>query len=650
MAIRILRTTLLLALGCGTVLPGQLLAQGEGPGTVGTLAGPGRPDGTVQPIDLDVYIEGPNGAPFEGASMVTITRLNGQFYSQATAKAGYLKLSGVPQTEYNVQVVAPGFAEVTKHIDAHVPGTTLVKVTLQLQSAAEGEEAIPVTELATLSPKAQQEIGKAFEELGSKLTLTAEGAARVQNHLEAAYRLAPTNAEVQYLYGVYWLQMYKRTQAKSAWTKAIELSPKHYRAMISLSQALLDEGKADEALGYLERAIQVEPSSWRAYALSADAYFRKGNTDEAVKAAESALELGHGQAAIVQRYLAAVLAKRGEKDKAVSVLQAYVRDHRADAAAKKQLEKLQSPALQGAKSTADATSEELMQPGTMEVATTLPLPADWLPEDTDKRVPAVEPGAACALDDVVKRAGQRIQEFIVNVDRFVATESWNHETINKWGLESASEKRRYDHLVSIKELKPGLFDVQEYRKAGGPSSDFPDGVESKGLPALVLIFHPNIVGNFDLSCEGLARKNGVPAWQVHFRQRADRPNNLRAYKVGINGSSYPVSVKGRAWIAADSYQIVSLETDLVSPIPEIRLAAEHTFIEYGPVSFRERKVDMWLPQSAEVYCDWRGRRFHRRHSFSKYLLFSVDDKQTISAPKAAAEIPPKSSEPVSPNP
>jgi hypothetical protein len=121
--------------------------------------------------------------------------------------------------------------------------------------------------------------------------------------------------------------------------------------------------------------------------------------------------------------------------------------------------------------------------------------------------------------------------------------------------------------------------------------------------------------------------------------------------VGINGSSYAVSVKGRAWIAADSYQIVSLETDLVSPIPEIRLAAEHTFIEYGPVSFRDRKVEMWLPQSAEVYCDWRGRRFHRRHSFSKYLLFSVDDKQTISAPKAAAEIPPKSSsEPVGPNP
>jgi hypothetical protein len=46
---------------------------------------------------------------------------------------------------------------------------------------------------------------------------------------------------------------------------------------------------------------------------------------------------------------------------------------------------------------------------------------------------------------------------------------------------------------------------------------------------------------------------------------------------------------------------------------------------------------MWLPQTAEVFSDWRGRRFHRRHSFSKYMLFSVDEKQTISAPKASAE-------------
>jgi hypothetical protein len=45
---------------------------------------------------------------------------------------------------------------------------------------------------------------------------------------------------------------------------------------------------------------------------------------------------------------------------------------------------------------------------------------------------------------------------------------------------------------------------------------------------------------------------------------------------------------------------------------------------------------MWLPMSADVYYDWRGRRIHRRHSFSNYVLFGVEEKQKISAPKEAA--------------
>jgi hypothetical protein len=112
---------------------------------------------------------------------------------------------------------------------------------------------------------------------------------------------------------------------------------------------------------------------------------------------------------------------------------------------------------------------------------------------------------------------------------------------------------------------------------------------------------------------------------------------MREYRLGENGPSYPVALRGRAWIAADSYQIVRLETDLVAPVPEIRLFADHTLVEYGPVRFRDRNVELWLPLNAEVYSDWRGRRMHRRHSFSNYLLFSVDEKQHIAPPKEAKE-------------
>lgn len=60
---------------------------------------------------------------------------------------------------------------------------------------------------------------------------------------------------------------------------------------------------------------------------------------------------------------------------------------------------------------------------------------------------------------------------------------------------------------------------------------------------------------------------------------------------------------------------------------------DHTAIEYGPVRFTSHNVEMWLPQSAELYSDLKGKRFHQRMNFSDYLLFAVDESQKISVPK-----------------
>ena len=116
------------------------------------------------------------------------------------------------------------------------------------------------------------------------------------------------------------------------------------------------------------------------------------------------------------------------------------------------------------------------------------------------------------------------------------------------------------------------------------------------------------------------------------RTKSRRLTLDRSFRAGLN-RSYPVDLKGRAWIVADSHQIIGLETDLIEAIPDVRLTAEHTAIHYGPVRFSSRGLDMWLPQKAEVYMELRGKRLHRRISFSNYLLFAVDDKQQIAAPK-----------------
>jgi hypothetical protein len=262
-----------------------------------------------------------------------------------------------------------------------------------------------------------------------------------------------------------------------------------------------------------------------------------------------------------------------------------------------------------------------------------PRDSRWVPPGVDENIPPVEADSPCDLEDVLQKAGRRIQEFVANVERFTATESLLHESINKSGDVSGREKRKYDYLVSIDEIQPGILDVEEYQSSGSTPVDSPGGIITKGLPALVLIFHPYYSESFSMNCEGLATLNGKPAWQVYFRQRADKPNRIRSYRIGLNGRSHPVALKGRAWFVADSYQIVGLQADLIATLPDIKLTVDHTAIEYGPVHFSTRDVDMWLPQTAEVYSDWRGKRIHQRMSFSNYLLFAVDDKEKISSPK-----------------
>jgi len=153
------------------------------------------------------------------------------------------------------------------------------------------------------------------------------------------------------------------------------------------------------------------------------------------------------------------------------------------------------------------------------------------------------------------------------------------------------------------------------------------------LPALLLIFHPYYAGDFSIRCEGLTTWNGKPVWQLSFRQRTDKPSRIRSYSLGTDGRAYSVDLKGRAWFLVGNLQIVKLEADLVKAIPEIQLAVDHTSAEYGPVHFRSKGIDIWLPQAADLVSERKGKRFHERITFSDYMLFQIDNQQQISSPK-----------------
>ncbi len=222
-------------------------------------------------------------------------------------------------------------------------------------------------------------------------------------------------------------------------------------------------------------------------------------------------------------------------------------------------------------------------------------------------------------------------QFINNLDKFSALEHVEHFKINKKGKRDAHpESRSFDYLVSVARNSAGLFQLEEYRNGSLDASQFPEGIATEGLPGMALIFHPMLASDFDFTCEGLGQWAGRPAWQVYFEQRKDRAVRIREYV--IDDRPYPVSLKGRAWIDAGTFQVLRLESDLVASIKKIRLAEEHLSIEYAAVQFRSDNMQLWLPKTADIYVEQSKHRYYRSHVYSKFRIFSVDTDQNIQPP------------------
>lgn len=597
----------------------------------------GKTEMAYESANAEIHVNGPDGAPVKEPVIVTLLRVGGQMYGQNTAREGFVKFERVPYSEFTVQVVAPGYETASQVFEVNTPGA--VSVTLSLKPL-EAEHAATSREFYALPLKVQRDVGKALE------ALRANKPDNAIKHLESAHRYAPKSAEVEYLFSIYSTETKDPVRTRSYWMKTLELDPQHLSALLAVGQDDLQSNKSSEALSYLKRAIQVGPNSWRAQLLYSEALVIEKMNDEAAQHALRAINLGHDSASAAQLVLVRVLVQKGQVDQAVSKLEEYVKAHPSDKESASYLEKLKNSAASGS-----VAAGEMSVVSNAEDA--LPFPSNWLPPDADASVPAVEPGVTCNVDDVVYKAGAQLMELAKDVDRFTATETLVHEAIDKYGMPSSPEKRVFSYAASIQERNHQFLNVEEYRldKNGG-QAEFPGGVATNGLPALVLIFHSFNAPDFTMSCEGLARLSTGLAWQVHFKQRPDKPNVIKRYRIGVDGPSYPVALKGRAWISSDTYQIVRLETDLVAPVKEIRLAADRADIEYGPVKFAKGNVSMWLPRSADVYYDWKGKRIHRRHSFSDYLLFAVDDKQKISTPKVddgpAADAPVLGTDPSDP--
>ncbi|HWQ03000.1 MAG TPA: hypothetical protein VNL38_00830, partial [Candidatus Nitrosotenuis sp.] len=268
----------------------------------------------------------------------------------------------------------------------------------------------------------------------------------------------------------------------------------------------------------------------------------------------------------------------------------------------------------------------------------LPVPKRWPLPPVDESMPEIRAGVTCSLPLVLTGVSKHVQSLVKNLEQITATESIEAVESDALGNRRLTDPRRYYYVVAISEVRAGTLTVDEYRKPVSAQQPPPRGIETHGLFALPLLFHPFYSKDFEFRCEGLTQWHGQPAWSVYFQQRKDRPSRIRAYS--LRNGRFPVKLKGRVWIAQNSYEILRLEANMLEPVKEIQLQHEHLVIEYQPMEFATRKDKLWLPTTAEYFAHFRDRVYHFRHSLSDYLVFNVNFGEKQKAPKPI-EVPPE---------
>ncbi|HXR16057.1 MAG TPA: tetratricopeptide repeat protein [Terriglobales bacterium] len=581
---------------------------------------------------LQVAVIGENRAPLDRQAVV-------RAYDKATQNVVWQTTDRTAEAtldlgagDYQIEVSAVGY--LTSSLEVKIPDAhTLYRVHVAMKKDPSAIE---------LSASSRQEMpAKARKEMSEGVAALKSGKLKqARKHLDAADELFPYNSDVKFLLGYTCFQQEDFKQAESYLVDASTLDAHNVQALTLLGRLQIQRKDYAAAGKMLEQAIAVDPEYWTAHSLLAETYLKQQEYEKAREQAQLAIDKGKGAGDSARIVLGEALENLGRDQEALRAYKRFVQDSPS------------SPMVEQVRTMYNELAQRVSDPVTYSespkavsssqvadalLATSAPglSVKSWGPPSIDDVKPSVAAGVTCPSDQVIDGAGERIKQLVDDVGRFNAIEDLLHEDLDELDHPITRTVLKFNYVASISEPRPGFFDVGEFRDQRSGTDDFPDQIATRGLPALALIFHPDERDDFQMDCEGLGDWHGQATWLVRFQQRDNRPHRIQDYKIG--GRSYPVSLKGRAWISADTFHLLHLESDLVRPMPEIQLLSEHMDVDYAPQLFQKKSVELWLPKSAEIYFDFRRHHYLRRHSFDHFMLFSVDSQEKRGEPRASKQ-------------
>jgi tetratricopeptide (TPR) repeat protein len=474
-----------------------------------------------------------------------------------------------------------------------------------------------------VTPGLLQEMDKSTEAIRkSKL-------ADARKHLDKALKISPNNPDVLYLDGLLDMNQADLPDAKRQFQKAVSIYPTHERSLLALGEVQVKLKESESAAQTMETLLRQDSGSWRAHLIAATAYAQSGNYPKAQQHAERAASLSGANGAAAKLLLGQILAAQGNRDGAKQEYQEVLRDYPTDASAPAAKEGLANLDKNEATPVAAPVGSTVLPSLS---ATSLRV---WAPPDIDAAPPSISGDVSCPASDVLEQTSLAAKRQFENFERFVATEHIEHQDIGPNGEPEHLRTRDFNYMVFVEQDKKDKQLYLDERRDGGTGVDsFPTSLATVGLIGLgVDIFQPGFAKALDFKCEGLGQWRGKAAWIIHFTQKPGAKSYLRLWQTKIRTVEVPL--KGRLWIATNSFDILHVETDLREPMKELELARDHISIDYGPIQFNKTQMELWLPWSAEIFLDLHGHHYHHRHTLSNYAMFGVETNNKISAPKNA---------------
>jgi len=581
------------------------------------------------PVNVLVSVREPTGMPLSGNAFVKLSSVGGMHLTATTQDNSTATFPNMNVGEYEIEVTAVGYKTATEHASVY-SGDALCMVYVYLHGEGETSSANSAPTGAIMTPRLQGEIDKGLE----KMRRHQYDAARTQ--FEKAAKLAPANPDIQCLLGMLEYTQEHFDAARAKFQTALSIYPSHERSLLALGELLIRTGDTAGAAQTLEKAYQLNGADWRTHWLLANAYAQQKDFEKALPHATRAAALGKDHAAPAWMLLGQILAAEGKREEAKKAFESLVRSFPNDSAvpeAKKQLAALDTAVISNISNPAAPTPQPLPAPVSVPALPPTPVAVrPWAPPDIDsKEYPAVQ-DVACPENDLVQKTQTRMMRQLGNFEKFLATEHIEHREVDAYGNPGLVREKDFNYLIFVNHPRPGTSFLEETRDGGDNLGAFPTSLATQGLAALALsVFDPNYQGDLSYTCEGLGSWRGQAVWRLRFEQRKEVPSRIRMWR--NSHGTYSIPMKGRVWIAASSYDVLHIETDLREPVKDLGLTRDHLLIDYGPVKFERGGTTLWLPWDAEMFMELRGKRYHHTHALRNYMLFSVDTGNTIAKPQ-----------------